>query len=149
MQHGFERMHSGFGIAGHIDDQALAQGAGNGATHSSEWCLLCTLAPHPLSETFQNAFASRSRGFRCDVSRSNPGTACGNNETVSSGLLAQNGDNLIQIVRNSQNSLDRKTGMAQAGRNCRTGAVYPLACKAGIANGNNNGVHIGDSTWLE
>lgn len=147
MQHGLERLHSRSRIAGDIDNQAGAQGSRNGAAQWSQRSISQSFAAHEFSETLHDAFADRARGLGRDIAGRNSSASGGDHKLRPRRLLAQDRHNLVHFIGNNQYSLDGETSASETRSNVGAGTVFSETRDTGVAHGDDNSIHIRNSTF--
>ncbi len=149
MQHGFQRLHGCAWATGQVENQAAAEGSGDGAAQRGHGRMFQAFAAHSLAKPLHNAFAYRAGSFGRDVPRGNSGSAGCNNESRPRSLLAQCGCNLLDLIGNEEDRIDEETRCAQAVRDRWTGKIVAQSLETGVAHSNDNSGHMGDFTFPE
>lgn len=147
MQNSFERLDGPARISRNVEDQTSAKGSAHSAAQRGQRRVFQPLAPHLLSKSFKNAVAYGARGLRRDIAGSNPRAARSDDQLRSRCLLAKSKGNLFLLIRNNQRSIDDKARYLETRNDVRPRTVLPVAFKTGIADGNDSGLHIRDSTF--
>ena len=147
MKNSFQRLDRGLRIAWNIDNQAGAQSAGNSAAHGGKRSIFQSLAAHMFSESIQDALAYRTRRLRRNVAEGDTGASGGNHQPRLLGLLPYCERNPRHVVGDNLTSIHIKTGLPEAVDDGGSGTIDTQAAGAGVAYGNDGGVHICDSTF--
>lgn len=147
MKNGFQRLDGGLRIAGNINDQAGAQGRGDGAAHGGKWGIFQSLTAHVFSESFQDAFAHRPGSLRRDIAGGDPGASGCDHQPCMLGLFTDCKSNPGYIIGNNHALVHAEPGLAKAVDDGGPGAVYAQTPGTGVTYGDDGSVHICDSTF--
>lgn len=149
MQNRFERLDGPARISWNVQDQAATQRSANCPTQRRHRSVFQSLAPHLLSESFEDPVADRTCGLRRHIAGGNPCAAGGYYQWCTGGSLTKSIGNLLHFIRNDHRSLDGETRFLETRNEIRTGKIFPTAFETGIANRNDDGLHICDSTFWD
>ena len=148
-QYGFQRLDGCPWIARYIDNQAAAKGPGNGTAQGGEGGVAQSFTSHLFAKSFQDALTDLSCGLWRDIAGGNARTSCCDNQSGLPCLCTDRGRNLDHVIGNNLVPVNDETRLLQAMDNLRSGAVGPKAAKTGVADSDNSGIHISDSTLVE
>jgi hypothetical protein len=131
-------------VAGKIDEQSLTGDAADASAEGGEGCVECAVLADELGEAGDEAIADGEGGFGCDVAGGKAGAAGGENESGSGGCGAEGGNEGFELVGKDLGIEQLDASRGEDIRECWTGEVGLGACRAAIADGDDDGGSAGE-----